>query len=160
MSSGEQAVGILFWTGARVSPVRRPAQTAYAECARLTREYGTTYYWGALLLPRDRRRHVYAVYALCRLADDIVDAPEATTTRKDETRAALRRFQQRFEAARDGHPDDPTLAAIAASVNDATSIGVLRPLLRRHKDGPRCRPLRNLGRPVRVHGGSAAVIGG
>ena len=33
----------------------------YAECARLTREYGTTYYWGALLLPKARRRHVYAI---------------------------------------------------------------------------------------------------
>ena len=44
----------------------------YAECTRLTRAYGTTYYWGALLLPRPRRRHVHAVYALCRLADDIV----------------------------------------------------------------------------------------
>ena len=26
----------------------------YAECARLTRAYGTTYYWGTALLPRAR----------------------------------------------------------------------------------------------------------
>ena len=37
-------------------------------------EYGTTYFWGAALLPKPQRRHVYAVYALCRLADDIVDS--------------------------------------------------------------------------------------
>ena len=43
------------------------------ECARLTWQHGTTYYWGAALLPRARRKHVHAVYALCRLADDIVD---------------------------------------------------------------------------------------
>ncbi len=47
----------------------------YRVCARITREHGTTYYWGTILLPPERRRHVYAVYALCRLADDIVDAP-------------------------------------------------------------------------------------
>ena len=35
----------------------------YAECTRLTRAYGTTYYWGALLLPKPQRRHVQAVYA-------------------------------------------------------------------------------------------------
>src|SRR4029450_2146204 len=46
--------------------------------ARITRDNGTTYYWGTMLLPPERRRHVYAVYALCRLADDIVDAPSAT----------------------------------------------------------------------------------
>ncbi len=48
----------------------------YRRCAKLTWQYGTTYYWGALLLPRPQRKHVYAVYALCRLADDIVDLPD------------------------------------------------------------------------------------
>ena len=41
----------------------------------LTREFGTTYYWGTLFLPAHRRDDVYALYALCRLADDIVDEP-------------------------------------------------------------------------------------
>ena len=45
----------------------------YRRCAQLTREYGTTYFWGAVLLPKPQRKHVHAVYALCRLADDIVD---------------------------------------------------------------------------------------
>ena len=45
----------------------------YRRCARLTWQYGTTYFWGAMLLPRRQRKHVHAVYALCRLADDIVD---------------------------------------------------------------------------------------
>jgi phytoene synthase len=47
----------------------------YRQCARLTWRYGTTYFWGALLLPKPQRKHVYAIYALCRLADDIVDLP-------------------------------------------------------------------------------------
>ncbi|MFX4272168.1 phytoene/squalene synthase family protein [Propionibacteriaceae bacterium Y1685] len=45
-------------------------------CAALTARYGTTYFWGALLLPRRQRSDVFAVYALCRLADDIVDLPD------------------------------------------------------------------------------------
>ncbi|PFG15583.1 phytoene synthase [Propionicimonas paludicola] len=90
----------------------------YAECARLTREYGTTYYWGAVLLPRERRRHVYAVYALCRLADDIVDAAGATTARVEATEVALDTFEARFAEALAGRPDDPTMAAIAATVTE------------------------------------------
>jgi 15-cis-phytoene synthase len=47
----------------------------YRRCAKITWRYGTTYFWGAALLPKPQRKHVYAVYALCRLADDIVDLP-------------------------------------------------------------------------------------
>jgi phytoene synthase len=47
----------------------------YRRCAKLTWRYGTTYFWGAALLPKTQRKHVHAVYALCRLADDIVDLP-------------------------------------------------------------------------------------
>lgn len=95
-----------------------PADLAagYAECARLTRDYGTTYYWGALLLAPEQRRHVYAIYALCRLADDIVDAEGATLGDVTATRAGLARFRERFDAAVAGHPDDPTMAAIAHTV--------------------------------------------
>jgi 15-cis-phytoene synthase len=48
----------------------------YRRCAKITWRYGTTYFWGAALLPKPQRKHVYAVYALCRLADDIVDLPD------------------------------------------------------------------------------------
>lgn len=89
----------------------------YAECARLTRRFGTTYYWGALLLEPERRCHVYAVYALCRLADDIVDAPGATTGDVAGTRAALTRFRSRFEQVLDGAPGDETLTAVAHTVH-------------------------------------------
>ena len=60
------------------SPVEPDLVEGYRRCAELTRRHGTTYYWGAAILPKERRRHVHAVYALCRLADDIVDAPGAT----------------------------------------------------------------------------------
>jgi phytoene synthase len=50
----------------------------YRRCAKITWRYGTTYFWGAALLPKPQRKHVYAVYALCRLADDIVDLPDGS----------------------------------------------------------------------------------
>jgi phytoene synthase len=72
----------------------------YRRCARITREHGTTYFWGALLLPAERRRHVHAVYALCRLADDIVDAPGATgPAEAGQTEQALLHFGATFRRA-------------------------------------------------------------
>ena len=91
----------------------------YRRCARVTREHGTTYYWGTLLLPPERRRHVYAVYTLCRLADDIVDDLGATSgDRVAATTAQLAGFADRFRAVMAGEPtDDPVLAAIRHSVD-------------------------------------------
>ena len=103
-------------------------EQGYAECARLTKRHGTTYYWGAALLPRERRRHVFAVYALCRLADDIVDLPQEEgpdpASRRPvpvegfpETAARLEAFAQSFrDALAAGGSDDPVLAAIVHSV--------------------------------------------
>lgn len=91
-------------------------EAGYAQCARLTRAHGTTYAWAAMLLPRQRRRHVHAVYALCRLADDIVDAPGATTGDVAATRAALAALRSRLTEALAGRPTDDVLAAVAHTV--------------------------------------------
>lgn len=87
----------------------------YRRCAQLTREYGTTYYWGALLLRKPRRKHVYAVYALCRLADDIIDLPG--DTRPEVVEARLTAFEESFRTALvERGSDDPTMAAIVHTV--------------------------------------------
>jgi isopentenyl-diphosphate delta-isomerase type 1 len=89
----------------------------YARCAALTREHGTTYFWGAQLLPLARRRHVHAVYALARLADDIVDLPQAPGV---SSAVALTEFETRFWGAlAGGTSPDPVLAAIVHSVRQA-----------------------------------------
>ncbi len=103
--------------GARLPAEARLAE-GYRRCRRLTWDYGTTYFWGAALLPRERRHHVYAVYALCRLADDIVDDPR-TIEAGDvvETRRRLEAFADTFRAAlveRDS--DDPVIAAVVHTV--------------------------------------------
>ncbi len=91
--------------------------TGYARCARVTREHGTTYYWGARLLPEQDRRHVFAVYTLARLADDIVDL--AGPDPGPATSAALDGFEARFrDALATGTSPDPVLAAVAATVHE------------------------------------------
>ena len=95
----------------------RPLAAGYARCAEVTREHGTTYYWGARLLPARDRRHVFAVYTLARLADDIVDL--AGPDPGPETAAELDDFEARFHAALEsGHVRGPVLAAVATTVRE------------------------------------------
>ncbi|MGI8675602.1 MAG: phytoene/squalene synthase family protein [Nocardioidaceae bacterium] len=87
---------------------------SYRRCERLTWRYGTTYYWGALLLPTQSRRHVHAVYALCRLADDVVDDMRGDVGQR---RDGLAGFRTRFSAdLAAGASDDPVLAAVVHTV--------------------------------------------
>ena len=41
--------------------------------ARLTRQSGTSFYYAFRILPREKRRAIYALYSLCRTLDDCVD---------------------------------------------------------------------------------------
>jgi 15-cis-phytoene synthase len=105
-------------TGRRSGTADAVLREGYRRCASLTWRYGTTYYWGAALLPKARRRHVHAVYALCRLADDIVDDQE-TVARGDlaATAAALEAFADSFRTALAArHSDDPVMAAVVHTV--------------------------------------------
>lgn len=81
-------------------------EESYAACRELNRRYGTTYYWAGFVLPAVKRHHVWALYAFCRFADEIVDAADWHSV--DERRAALDQLADRFftdlEAGRSEHP--------------------------------------------------------
>jgi phytoene synthase len=42
-------------------------------CAAVVREHARTFYFASWLLPPAKRRAAYALYAFCRVADDLVD---------------------------------------------------------------------------------------
>jgi phytoene synthase len=71
-------------------------EQSYAECRRLHRRYGTTYYWATMLLPSVKRHHVHALYAFCRYADELVD--ELASSTAAERAAALDALGERFFA--------------------------------------------------------------
>jgi 15-cis-phytoene synthase len=90
-------------------------EASYARCRELNKRYGTTYYWSTWALPRVKRHHVWALYAFCRYADDIVDDLADATI--DARAAALADFGDRFFADLDaGHSDDPILQAVVHTV--------------------------------------------
>lgn len=90
-------------------------EESYARCRQLNKRYGTTYYWSTFVLPRVKRHHVWALYAFCRHADDIVDdlGPASVEVREK----ALADFGERFFAdLAAGASDDLVLKAVVHTV--------------------------------------------
>lgn len=48
-------------------------EEAYDYCRLVAQRASKTFYWGSLFLPLPKRQAIWAVYALCRVVDDIVD---------------------------------------------------------------------------------------
>jgi 15-cis-phytoene synthase len=90
-------------------------EESYAQCRRLNKAYGTTYYASTLALPRVKRHHVHALYGFCRYADDIVD--DLGSAPVDVREKALTAFGDRFFAdLAVGESDDPVLRAVVHTV--------------------------------------------
>lgn len=54
---------------------------AYHRCAEITRQHSKTFYVASGLLPKEKRQAVRALYAFCRVTDDIVDCAKPTDDR-------------------------------------------------------------------------------
>lgn len=50
--------------------------SAFERASELTRHHSKSFYAASLWMPRDLRRDIHALYAFCRLTDDIVDLAE------------------------------------------------------------------------------------
>ena len=87
---------------------------SYRRCSGISRRHGATFFWSTQLLPRSKQRHVHALYALARTADDIVDLPGLAV---DQRGPALSSFSERFFADLDaGRSSDPLLGAVVDTV--------------------------------------------
>jgi phytoene synthase len=72
-----------------------------AEVERIVRRSGTSFYRGMRILPADRRAAMYAIYAFCRLVDDVADEPGSI----EEKRAALEAWRVRVGKLGEGGGD-------------------------------------------------------
>ena len=64
-------------------------RASYSECKRLNSLHGKTYYLATLLLPKEKRPFVHALYGFARYADEIVDDLESSLS-VDEKANALK----------------------------------------------------------------------
>lgn len=78
---------------------------AYAVCAEITREHSKTFFLATALLPHDKRRAMRALYAFCRVTDNIIDDPDGTNSE-----AALHNWRDQVLS---GHPSASDPVALA-----------------------------------------------
>jgi phytoene synthase len=83
-------------------------QRAYAACTDMTREHSRTFYLASGLLPPEKRRAVRALYAFCRISDDIVDKSDPSAP--NDTMEELTMWRDRVLGECDGDEMGPVLA--------------------------------------------------
>ena len=92
------------------TPRREEIERAYKYCQQTTRFHAKSFYFCAHFLPREKRRAIYAMYALCRHIDDEVD--EAEVHDEDGARAAVERWRVELDKVyRGGAAHTPVLVA-------------------------------------------------
>ncbi len=78
---------------------------AYANTAALTRQHSRTFFMASGLLPRAKRQAIQALYAFCRVCDDLVD-----TGPPDDRLARLEEWRRRA-LTEEPHSEDPIALA-------------------------------------------------
>lgn len=96
---------------------------AYAFCARLATTHYENFTVASWLMPRSMRRHMHAIYAYARFADDFAD--------EEKSLAKLDEWEHELDLAYAGRPRHPVFVALADTVQryDIPS-GPFRDLLR------------------------------
>ena len=115
------------------APARqRPPElvAAYEHCRQIHAAHGRAFYLATLLLARDRRPDVWALYAFARVADDLVDAPSSP-----DPATLLGWRDQAMAAVRSGsRPDPGRHPVLAATWHTMTSFGLEPGLLQEFLD--------------------------
>lgn len=84
-------------------------EESYEYCRQVTAKYSKTFYLGTLLMPKEKRNAIWAIYVWCRRTDELVDGPQAKLT----TPETLDLWEQQLESVFAGQPiDDPDVALV------------------------------------------------
>jgi len=101
-----------FAGGPAYVPDRAYLDECYQHCRDIARTNSKTFYLSALFLAPEKRRAVWAVYAFCRTADDIVDR----LTPAAERLAAIDYWERALLTACSGSTDERILVALADAI--------------------------------------------
>jgi squalene synthase HpnD len=88
------------------------AQSDLDAIEAIVRRAGTSFYRGMRVLPPDRRNAMYAIYAFCRMVDDIADDDSEFATKQPRLAA----WRERVAALYHGESDDPVTRVLVAAV--------------------------------------------
>jgi 15-cis-phytoene synthase len=85
---------------------------SYELCRHLIAKYSTTFYLSTLLLSKEKRPAIWAIYAWCRRLDELVDGPASAIT----TPETLDIWEKQLESIFAGHPLDNFDVALVDTV--------------------------------------------
>jgi squalene synthase HpnC len=87
---------------------------ARAYCRRLATSHYENFSVATWFLPKHLHEHFYAVYAYCRISDDLSDEVGDTAT----SLRLLDAWEEELNACYDGHPKHPVFVALAETVKE------------------------------------------
>jgi phytoene synthase len=89
-------------------------EAGFRQAKEITQKFAKTFYFASPFLSKERRRAAYAVYALCRITDDYVDAND-----RDTASQKLSKINRDIETAYAKGPlEDPLLLAFRHSIEN------------------------------------------
>ncbi len=95
-----------------VSEPKPDIAEAYRECVDITRRSGSSFASAFWMLPKKKRNALHAIYAFCRLADDIADDPKIAGDRT----ALLARWREELDDAFRGKAQHAVGVALADAI--------------------------------------------
>jgi phytoene synthase len=99
-----------------------------AHCRQIVRRHARTFWLASHFLPEAKRRAAFALYAFCRVADDMVD--EGAAGRLANVSEQLARYREQLDRALAGLPDGPVFRELAsAATHHEVPPAVLHELL-------------------------------
>ena len=91
-------------------------EDAYSYCKKISRHHAKTFYLASMFLPKKQQKPIFAIYALLRTVDDVVDMAEVKFNNglitSDEITKMLESWKSRLKACYAGNVDnDPIMMA-------------------------------------------------
>ncbi len=135
-------------------------QKSYLECKRLNSLHGKTYYLATLLLPKQKRPFVHALYGFARFADEIVDNLDISLSTSERRRELELWSNQILQDLKSGESRDHVGRALVDTVKRfQIPISYFEAFLHSMSMDLDVREYRNFAELSEYVYGSAAVIG-
>ena len=101
-------------------------EAAYAHCAQVVRRHYENFPVASLLIPKQMRRHVAAIYAFARQADDFADEASYEGRRA----GLLADWRCKLDAAAAGIATDPVFVALSSTIaSQRLPVGLMHDLI-------------------------------
>ena len=94
-------------------------EESFAYCEKLTRSHYENFPVGSVLIPKDRRKYIWAIYAFARTADDFADEGRHPGETREELQKRLDQlddWEYKLVKCARGEADDPIFTALGEAM--------------------------------------------